>query len=108
MAVTLYVPREVVSQAMGEWDDAGDTLDGAWHRLASASSADLSPDVAAAFDAFQTEWSDEIKSCGRRAQRCSEELAEAFISFTELDEAEAERVRAMLPWVYRAAAIVEV
>ena len=108
MAVTLEVPVLVLQAAALEWDDAGDTLDGAWRRLDKASTADLSPEVAAAVQAFQTSWADEIKACGQRAQRCSEALTDSLQHFTSLDEAEAERLRGMLPWAYRTARILTV
>ena len=107
MAVILDVPQAVLLDGVHEWDDAGDTLDGAWHRLASASTADLAPDVAAAMSAFQTSWADEIKACGSSAQSNSEELTAALLNFTQLDEAEAERARSLLPWIFRSATIVE-
>ena len=105
MAVILHVPAGVVHKAKAQWDEAADELDGNWRRLHKASTAGFSNDVVAAIEAFREPWVDEIKAASQQAQ----EYAESVTFFGGLvvvaDTAQAEELRALLPWVHRAAEI---
>jgi hypothetical protein len=108
MTITIDVPYAVLRAARDRWDEAADELDGAWRRLAKVSTSDLSDAVAAAVTAFTDPWVDEVKAVARRAQGYADE----FVFFRRLlvlvDQAQAERLRALLPWAERDAAVGEV
>ncbi|GAA3533508.1 hypothetical protein [Nocardioides daeguensis] len=108
MTITLDVPYAVLKAARDRWDEAADELDGAWRRLAKVSTSDLSDAVAAAVTAFADPWVDELKVVARQAQGYADE----FVFFRRLlvlvDRAQAERLRALLPWTERDAAVGEV
>lgn len=105
MAVTLAVPYQVLRTAKVAWDQSADELDGNWRRLSKVSTDGLSAKVAAAVTAFREPWVDEIKACAGQAQSNSD----AFVFFRNIvvlgDEAQATRLRSLLPWAYRNAEI---
>ncbi|WP_435771883.1 hypothetical protein [Nocardioides sp. SYSU DS0651] len=105
--MTLAVPPGVLSAAKAEWDDAADELDGNWRRLHKASTDGFSPEVAAAVEAFREPWVDEIKAAAREAQGHSDDLALFHHQVLLADAEQAERIRALLPWVHRNAEIRE-
>jgi hypothetical protein len=107
VAVTLAVPYEVLRAAKNGWDLDADRLDGAWRRLHLASTDALSPEVAAAVEAFRETWVDEVKACADLAQQHSEAFVETDGDFRVTDVAEAERLRSLLSWTHRSAAIEE-
>lgn len=103
--VTLAVPFTVLLEIKGKWDESGDELDGQWRRLHKTSTDGLATDVAAAVETFRETWVDELKAMAGQAQDHSEEIV-FFRGVVQLaDEAQAERVRSLLPWAYRAAEI---
>lgn len=108
MTITLDVPYAVLKAARDRWDASADELDGAWRRLAKVSTTDLSDAVAAAVTAFADPWVDEVKAVARRAQGYADE----FVFFRRLlvlvDQAQAERLRALLPWAEHDATVGEV
>ena len=105
MAVTLAVPYDVLQEAKRKWDEAADELDGNWRRLSKASTDGFSTRVAAAVEAFREPWVDEIKGAGEQAQGYSEEIVFFRNWLVLADEAEAERIRSILPWAYHDAEI---
>lgn len=108
MAVTLAVSREVLLDAKARWDDGADQLDGTWRRLHKTGTSGFSSEVAAAVTAFREPWVDELKAAGLQAQGHSDAIVLFQGSVVAADTAEAERLRALLPWAQRGAAIVEV
>ncbi|MBM9459550.1 hypothetical protein JK386_06520 [Nocardioides sp. zg-536] len=107
MAVTLAVPIAVLQQVRAEWDDAGDRLDGAWRRLAKASTAGFSPRVAKAVEDFREPWATEVKAAAQRATDYAEEIV-VFCGHVQLTDVEqAEKVRSLLPWAHRDADVAE-
>ena len=107
MAVTIDVPPGVLAAAKVAWDDAADGLDGAWRRLGKASTSGFAPTVVSAVEAFQTTWTDELKRRAEAAQDNSDALVEVSGGFEFVDVAAAEKARALLGWVHRAAPIGE-
>lgn len=107
MGVILSVPIGVLLTAQQQWDAGADKLDGAWRRLHTAETGGLSAEVVAAVDAFREPWVDEIKAAGRQAQGYAEEVRAFSLQLVHTDAEQAEKVRALLPWVHHAAEIVE-
>lgn len=105
MVVSLVVPASELLQAEIDWADADDDLGGCWRRLARTSVADLSPSVAAAVEAFQTAWTDEIKMLSGRAGEHSLDIAVFRTGALAVDEEEAARIRGLLPWALHDAPI---
>ena len=101
MAVTLVVPPGVLEAAKVGWDDAADGLDGAWRRLSRSSTDGFSPAVAAAADAFQDAWTEEIKRRALQAQDHSDAFVEVSGVLAFSDAAAAEHARGLLGWVHR-------
>lgn len=108
MAVTLVVSTAVLREAKAAWDDGADELDGTWRRLHKTGTAGFSSEVAAAVIAFREPWVDELKAAGLQAQGHSDAIVLFQGSVVTADTAEAERLRSLLPWAQRDAAIVEV
>lgn len=107
MAVTLAVPYAVVLGIKAKWDEAADGLDGNWRRLHKASTDGFSPEVAAAIEAFREPWVDEIKAAAQQAQGYSDEITvfQGRVLIADLEQAE--RLRSLMPWAHRDAAITE-
>lgn len=105
MAVTLHVPYQVLLGARIAWDHTADQLDGSWRRLTKASTRGLSAAVAAAVDTFRDPWIDEIKASAEKAQDHSDQIVLLRHELVVEDEAHAERIRSLLPWVQHAAEI---
>ncbi|UUW89729.1 hypothetical protein ABFU82_13600 [Nocardioides sp. WV_118_6] len=105
MGAELDVPFTVLQTARAAWDAAGDELDGAWRRLAKASTSGLSAEVSGAVEGFREPWADELKVTAGQAQGYAEE----FVFFRGLviiaDRAQAERLRALLPWAQHDAGV---
>jgi hypothetical protein len=108
MAVILDVPYAVLRAARERWDLAGDELDGAWRRLTAASTTDLSATVAAAVTGFAEPWADELKAAAALAAGYAEEFVFFHRRLVVVDRAQAERLRSLLPWAERDAAVREV
>lgn len=83
------------------WDEAADRLDGSWRRLHGTSASPMDPGVVAAFEIFRENWVDEIKSVATASQTHADNLADAAASYSTVDEAAYERLRAVLPFEYR-------
>lgn len=105
MAVTLEVSAEVLRAVKAKWDEAADALDGAWRRLDKASTDGFSGEVAAAVEAFQEPWVDEIKDRAAEAQANSEAIVILGDRLWATDAAIAEHVRSLLPWAHHDAPI---
>ncbi|MDQ6527269.1 hypothetical protein RB608_26885 [Nocardioides sp. LHD-245] len=108
MAVILDVPYAVLRAARESWDLASDELDGAWRRLARLSTAGLSATVAAAVRGFAEPWADELKAAAGLAAGHAEEFVFFHRRLVIVDRAQAEGLRALLPWADRDAAVREV
>lgn len=108
MAVTLAVSTKVLMEAKARWDDGADELDGTWRRLHRTGTSGFSSEVAAAVVAFREPWVDELKAAGLQAQGHSDAIVLFLGTAVVADAAEAERLRSLLPWAQRGAAIVEV
>ena len=106
-AVTvLDVPYAVQRRARDRWAAAADELDGAWRRLARTATTGLSPAVTSAVERFCEPWADELKAAAERAA----DHADSFVlhggQVRFADEAEAERLRTLLPWAEHDAEVV--
>lgn len=108
MAVILDVPYAVLRAARESWDLAGDELDGAWRRLARASTTDLSATVVAAVRGFAEPWADELKAAAALAAAHAEEFVFFHRRLVIVDRAQAERLRSLLPWAEHDASVREV
>ncbi|TNM37326.1 hypothetical protein FHP29_15900 [Nocardioides albidus] len=108
MTATLDVPYAVLKAARERWDAAADELEGAWRRLAGVSVTGLSATVAAAVTGFAEPWVDELKAASQLAAGYAEELFLFNRMSVLVDEAEAARLRSLLPWVEHDAPIREV
>lgn len=108
MAVTLAVTTTVLLEAKARWDDGADELDGTWRRLHKTGTSGFSPEVAAAVVGFREPWVDELKAAGLQAQGHSDAIVLFHGSVVVADAAQAEGLRALLPWAQQDAAIVEV
>ncbi|MFC5728848.1 MULTISPECIES: hypothetical protein [Nocardioides] len=107
MGVTLDVPAHVLQHFKGEWDAAADKLDGAWRRLAKASTDGFAREVVSAVEQFQDAWVEEIKRIAGVAQGNSDAFVLAGDDFAITDRGEAERLRSLLSWGYHDAKIRE-
>ncbi|MEV7398279.1 hypothetical protein [Aeromicrobium sp. NPDC092404] len=95
------VDYTILSAASSVWDGAADGLDGAWRRLHGTSGSPMDAGVAAAFGTFRERWVDEIKRIATRSQSHADSLSDAVTSYTTIDDAAYERMRALLPFDYR-------
>lgn len=105
MSVTLEVDPSVLRSAKSMWDQGSDELDPAWRRLANASTEGFSAKVAAAVDAFHEPWIAQLKTAAQDASETSDAIVATLYSVTITDHDAAEKVRSMLPYVYRDAGI---
>lgn len=103
VGVRIEVPPGVLKAARQEWETAADDLDGEWRGLHKLATGNLSPEVAAALETFRENWVDQLKSAHGKAERYSEALSSTETDLTATDRDQAELVRDLLPWVYRAA-----
>lgn len=108
MTVTLDVPFAVLAAARDRWDAAADELDGAWRRLARASTSELSSAVVAAVSAFTEPWVDEVKAGAGQAQGYVDEFVFFQRVVVLVDRAQAERLRLLLAWSEHDATVTEV
>jgi hypothetical protein len=90
-----------LSSASTVWDGAADRLDGAWHRLHGTAGSPMDAGVAQALETFRERWVDEVKRVATQAQSHADSLSEAVKSYSSIDDAAYERMRAMLPFDYR-------
>lgn len=105
MGVTLDVPYAVLDRCRNEWEATGDALEGGWRRLERADVDGLSPAATAAVDAFRDTWVDTVRSLAGTARGHGDDIVLFRASLVLTDVERAEEVRALLPWVWRAAPI---
>ncbi len=107
MGVTIDVPPGVLERAGREWTDADDRLTGAWTRLRDLEAPALAPDVVTALSGFLTTWTAEVEVLAGQAVAAARAFADLSADLEATDAAEAERLRSLLAWSYRAAPIEE-